>query len=852
MASFRSQWRESALHSAILRWRDWIAVALGSATETGSEQLGRAASSARRVRANASLRLAGLSEKSRPTMRRFRRRLARGQVRLRKSVRHAGVAAVPSYEDDNDEAQRKTDKRMFRAGLIVVILSIISGLATYFVLAGFTAIQPTSEVTIVIWIINGVLVTAMIAIIAWQLVGLWSARKRQAAGAGLHFRIVSLFSVVALFPAILLAVFASISLDRGLDQWFSARTKTVIRDSVNVAQAYVGEHGKIIRADAVGMARDLENSAQLLHDNPDNFRSYAAALAVERGLKYAFLIDSAGKPVIEVFRDPALPFYVPPPDTLARAVEGRLTGFSDPERSVAIKKLGGFDDLYLYVLRPVDASVTAQLLRTQANLQEYVALQQGRTGLQIAFAMMYVVIALTLLLAAIWIGLWFANRLVTPIRRLIGAAQEISRGDLNVTVKVESPRSDMGQLGATFNRMTTDLRSQRNALIDANIKLDERRRFTETVLAGVTAGVVGVDSNGLVTLVNTSAMQLLGRSEKELIGRTIADAVPEFAAIVAKAPGHTRRAVQAQITYRREGSDLSFSVRVTQEGVGKKNYGFVVTFDDITDLVVAQRTSAWADVARRIAHEIKNPLTPIQLSAERIRRKYGDAITVDREIFDRCTDTIIRHVGDIGRMVDEFSSFARMPKPVFEDHDAGAIVKEAVILFQMSNSDVEYKLELPEKPLIIECDRRLLTQAVTNLVKNAGEAIATARQSGQKSDDYRGRIRASVTVLGSRCVIEVIDNGCGLPVENRQRLTEPYVTTRQKGTGLGLAIVQRIAEQHEGLLELNDALDENGAVVGAAVRMVIPIRKSVEPGEIREIPDGRGEAFAERQTQLRH
>ncbi len=785
-------------------------------------------------------------------MRRLRRRLARGQVRLRKSVRHAGAAAVPSYEDDNDEAQRKTDKRMFRAGLIVVILSIISGLATYFVLAGFTAIQPTSEVTIVIWIINGVLVTAMIAIIAWQLIGLWSARKRQAAGAGLHFRIVSLFSVVALFPAILLAVFASISLDRGLDQWFSARTKTVIRDSVNVAQAYVGEHGKIIRADAVGMARDLENSAQLLHDNPDNFRSYAAALAVERGLKYAFLIDSAGKPVIEVFRDPALPFYVPPSDTLARAVEGRLTGFSDPERSVAIKKLGGFDDLYLYVLRPVDASVTAQLLRTQANLQEYVALQQGRTGLQIAFAMMYVVIALTLLLAAIWIGLWFANRLVTPIRRLIGAAQEISRGDLNVTVKVESPRSDMGQLGATFNRMTTDLRSQRNALIDANIKLDERRRFTETVLAGVTAGVVGVDSNGLVTLVNTSAMQLLGRAEKELIGRTIEDAVPEFAAIVAKAPGHTRRAVQTQITYRREGSDLSFSVRVTQEGVGKKNYGFVVTFDDITDLVVAQRTSAWADVARRIAHEIKNPLTPIQLSAERIRRKYGDAITVDREIFDRCTDTIIRHVGDIGRMVDEFSSFARMPKPVFEDHDAGAIVKEAVILFQMSNSDVEYKLELPEKPLIIECDRRLLTQAVTNLVKNAGEAIATARQSGQKSDDYRGRIRASVTVLGSRCVIEVIDNGCGLPVENRQRLTEPYVTTRQKGTGLGLAIVQRIAEQHEGLLELNDALDDNGAVVGAAVRMVIPIRKSVEPGEIREIPDGRGEAFAERQTQLRH
>ena len=772
-------------------------------------------------------------------------------MRLRKTVRYAGAAAVPSYNDENDEAYRQTDTRMFSAGLVIVILSIISGFSTYFVLAGFTAIELTPEVTVIIWLINGALVAAMIAIIAWQLIGLWDARKRQAAGAGLHVRIVSLFGLVALFPAVLLAVFASISLDRGLDQWFSDRTKTIIRESVDVAKAYLSEHSKIIRTDAVGIARDLENAVQLLQDSPEDFQRYATALVAEHGLRYGYLINGTGAPVVKLINEGA-PFYTPPQEAIRAASDGRVTGVSDPERIVAIKKLGGFDDLYLYVLRPVDPTVIGHLRRTQANVKVYAASEQGRTELQIAFAIMYVIIALTLLLAAIWIGLWFANRLVTPIRRLIGAAQEVSRGDLNVTVKVESPRSDMGQLGATFNRMTTDLRSQRNALIDANMKLDERRRFTETVLAGVTAGVVGVDSMGLVTLVNTSAMQLLGRSEADLIGRPIEDAVPAFAAIVAKAPSHSRRAVQAQITYRREGSDYSFSVRVTQEGVGKKNYGFVVTFDDITELVVAQRTSAWADVARRIAHEIKNPLTPIQLSAERIRRKYGASITVDREIFDRCTDTIIRHVGDIGRMVDEFSSFARMPKPVFEDHDAGAIVKEAVILFQMSTSDIEYKLELPEKPLIIECDRRLLTQAVTNLVKNAGEAIATAKQSGQKSDDYRGRIRASASVLGSRCVIEVIDNGCGLPVENRQRLIEPYVTTRQKGTGLGLAIVQRIAEQHEGLLELNDALDEDGAVVGAAVRMVIPIRKSVEPGEIREIPDGRGDTFAETQTQLRH
>jgi two-component system, NtrC family, nitrogen regulation sensor histidine kinase NtrY len=785
-------------------------------------------------------------------MRRLRRRLARGQVSLRRTVRDAGAAAVPSYNDEKDGGYRQTSTRMFRAGLAIVILSVISGISTYLVLAGFTAIQPTPELTVIIWTINGVLAAAMISIIAWQVVGLWSARKRQAAGAGLHVRIVSLFSLVALFPAVLLAVFASISLDRGLDQWFSDQTKTIIRESVNVAYSYLSEHGKIIRADAVGIARDLENAAQLMQDSPEDFRQYARALVLERGINYAFLVNGKGEPVVDLNKEEGTAFYPPPREALSRAAGGRLAGVSETNRAVAIQKLGGFEDRYLYILRPVDPTVTGHLNRTTANAQKYALFEQGRTELQITFAMMYILIALTLLLAAIWIGLWFANRLVTPIRQLISAAQEVSRGDLNVTVKVEGIRSDMGQLGATFNRMTTDLRSQRNALIDANMKLDERRRFTETVLAGVTAGVVGVDAMGVVTLVNTSAMQLLGRSEADLIGRPIEDAVPEFAAIVAKAPSHSRRAVQSQITYRREGSDYSFSVRVTQEGVGKKNYGFVVTFDDITELVVAQRTSAWADVARRIAHEIKNPLTPIQLSAERIRRKYGSAITVDREIFDRCTDTIIRHVGDIGRMVDEFSSFARMPKPVFEDHDVGAIVKEAVILFQMSTSDVDYKLELPEKPLMIECDRRLLTQAVTNLVKNAGEAIATARQSGQKSDDYRGRIRASVTVLGSRCVIEVVDNGCGLPVENRQRLTEPYVTTRQKGTGLGLAIVQRIAEQHEGLLELNDALDENGAIVGAAVRMVIPIRKSVEPGEIREIPDGRGEAFAERQTQLRH
>jgi two-component system nitrogen regulation sensor histidine kinase NtrY len=334
-------------------------------------------------------------------------------------------------------------------------------------------------------------------------------------------------------------------------------------------------------------------------------------------------------------------------------------------------------------------------------------------------------------------------------------------------------------------------------------------------------------------------VDLLGQSEVELIGKKLQEAVPQFAAVVAKAPKQSRKPVQSQIPYRRQGAELILSLRVTQEGAGKRNYGFVVTFDDITELVVAQRTSAWADVARRIAHEIKNPLTPIQLSAERIRRKYSSHITVDREIFDRCTETIVKHVGDIGRMVDEFSSFARMPKPVFEKNDVGDIVREAVILFQMSTSDIEYVINVPDKPLVVDCDRRLLTQAVTNLVKNAGEAIAAARAPDKKGEAHAGRIVAHVEQQGTRCVIEVVDNGCGLPMENRHRLTEPYVTTRAKGTGLGLAIVQRIAEQHGGRIELDDARDENGEISGALVRVTVPLDRAADEPEVTEVEERR-------------
>jgi two-component system nitrogen regulation sensor histidine kinase NtrY len=441
---------------------------------------------------------------------------------------------------------------------------------------------------------------------------------------------------------------------------------------------------------------------------------------------------------------------------------------------------------------------------------------------QVAFGLMYVAIALTLLLAAIWIGMWFANRLVAPIRQLMGAAQQISQGNLAVNVDVRSADGDLAVLGSTFNTMTSELRSQRDELVGANTKIDERRRFMEAVLSGVTAGVVGVDAGGVVTLANRSAEELLEIKEKELVGQPLAKTVAEFAPLLKRAQKQGRRLITDQITLRRKGSERNFAVRVTSEGGEHKADGFVVTFDDMTELVSAQRSTAWADVARRIAHEIKNPLTPIQLSAERIRRKYGDSITKDREVFDQCTDTIIRQVSDIGRMVDEFSAFARMPKPVMERHDLREIVREAVFLFQVSRPEIAFQLDLPGKPVIALSDRRLLAQAVTNLVKNASEAIDSAAES-DPTRSGKGRIVVKLRAKANRAQITVIDNGCGLPTENRERLVEPYMTTREKGTGLGLAIVQRITEQHGGTLTLADAPKRNGKVEGASVRIDLPM-----------------------------
>jgi two-component system nitrogen regulation sensor histidine kinase NtrY len=506
---------------------------------------------------------------------------------------------------------------------------------------------------------------------------------------------------------------------------------------------------------------------------------------------------------------------MPPREALPhiKATEPQIVMLPDTNYVAAVIKLQKYDDEYLYVTRLLDPRVVPQLQATRASVTEYAAIEARRFGVQVAFALMYTVIALIVLLSAVWIGLNFANRLVAPIRRLIGAANAVSAGNLYVRVPVRQSEGDLAHLGETFNRMIQELRTQRDDIMRARDLIDSRRRFTEAVLAGASAGVIGVDGDGCVSILNRSAEKLIGRTEAAALGKPLAEVLPELVAIMSAAQSGAR--TQDQVTISRQGRERNLSVRVTSEQSAESDHGYVVTLDDITELVAAQRTSAWADIARRIAHEIKNPLTPIQLSAERLRRKYGKMIVEDRGVFEQCTDTIVRQVDDIRRMVDEFSRFARMPKPVIAAEDVADTVREAVFLMRVGHADIDIEAEIADDPMPARFDRRLISQGLTNLIKNATEAIAAV----PAAELGKGTIRVFAAREDGDIVIDVIDNGIGLPKENRSRLLEPYVTTREKGTGLGLAIVGRIVDEHGGSIELRDAADRIPGQRGAWVRV---------------------------------
>ncbi len=705
--------------------------------------------------------------------------------------------------------------RAFWFGLAIVVLSLVSGFATYLILTGLTPIAPRNDVVLLVLMVNVVLIIAMLAVIGAQAYGLWRAWRSRLPGARVHIRIVLLFTLISALPALLLALAATTTFSRSLDNWFASRTRTIVANSLDVAHAYVAEHGQVIRTDIVNMAKDLDDATPPGTTDPGNdqaWRNLVLAQAGLRDLTLVSVIDAKGNVVFSTAMNGGIAYEPPGSDVITQAEAGHVPLLlpRDSYRIAAVAKLTRYPGHYLYVARRVNPRVVGHLTRTEAGVAEYERLLQARGGLKLVHGLMYFMLSLTGVLAAIWVGLWFASQLVAPIRRLIRAAQ-LYRGE-----------GDLRRLSNDFNLMTRELHRQRSAL-------DERRRFMEAMLSGVSAGVIGLDAAGIIRIANPSAERLLGIKADDLLGRPIAEAIPALGSHCTEAAeqAHSKGRAHGQVSMMVGDEERVFAVQMTKEKAQAEgsDQGSVVTFDDITELIAAQRTSAWGDVARRIAHEIKNPLTPIQLSAERIRRKYGRVIHEDRETFDKLTDTIVRQVGDIKTMVDEFAAFARVPQPTFAPQDIREVVQEPMIQYRESHPGIAYEMDLPSEAVVIPCDGRLLAQALTNLVKNATEAVQTRAEAPDAPEGFRGRVRAIVSKNDERVTIEVIDNGPGLPKQNRSRLLEPYVTTKgRKGTGLGLAIVQKIVEQHGGALVLDDApAAPDGVQGGARISITLPL-----------------------------
>ncbi|ASP32880.1 PAS domain-containing sensor histidine kinase [Labrenzia sp. VG12] len=718
-----------------------------------------------------------------------------------------------------------------RMGLAIMVVALVSIGVTFAILMGLTSIDPTRDVIMTAMTINGALAAILLGVISFEILKLWQARQRGRAAARLHVRVVALFSVVAAVPAVLMAILAAVTLDRGLDRWFEDRTRQIIDNALTVAQAYLQEHARVLRGDLIAMSNDIDRAKAVYEFEPTRFDQFFAAQVSLRGILAAYILNDSGEVVTRVILDPAIEVPLPPADSFFRAKSGDPILIAPGTSNLVggIMKLSAYDNFYLYAVRATDRRVLEYLRLAEDGASQYQQMENSRFGVQFAFALVYLGVALVLLLSAIWIGFGFANRLVSPIRALISAADEVAKGNLAVKVRTEKSGGDLANLGETFNKMTGQLLGQRDALLAANEQIDRRRRFNEAVLSGVSTGVISVDDEASIMLVNRSALELLQLDEVQILNKPLGEVVPELSDCVADVQANDNdRLPETQIEVTRGGRLRTINVRITREQSTRREQGFVVTLDDITDLVSAQRNSAWADVARRIAHEIKNPLTPIQLSAERIRRRYGKKVEDDRQVFDQCIDTIVRQVGDIGQMVDEFSSFARMRKPKKVSGDMREVVRDAAFMQSVANPDISVTVDVPPEAVPAVFDARLVGQALTNVVKNATEAVGARTGEDMPKGKVEVRLRSDDTDGSDRIVIDVIDNGIGLPEENRARLLEPYMTTREKGTGLGLAIVRKILEDHGGGIELLDAPKSNPDDTGTLVRLTMAVHADVD------------------------
>lgn len=744
--------------------------------------------------------------------------------------------AKSSVESAKHPSLRRRRTWENRLAFVLVGLGIFSGLATY---AAMTETPPFgNDPSTVIWLLNidFVLLLLLVALIARRIVALWSGRKRGVAGSHMHVRLVYTFSILAAAPAIIMTVFSAFFFHFGVQTWFSERVQTAINESQAVAEAYLEEHRQVIRADTLAMANDLARQSGFLIANEKALERVVQTQSILRNFSEAIVFDGTGRVLARSGLTFTLEFEEIPAFALREANEGDvvITAGANDDRVRALIRLNNMGDTFLFVGRMVDPKVLSHVDSTRQASQDYADLQSRYSGLQVTVIMIFVMVGLLLMLAAIWFGLMFARQLVTPITSLIKTADRVRGGDLAARVPDQDTLQEFEYLAQSFNRMTSQIQEQQNELIAANRQLDRRRRFTETVLEGVTSGIMGIDAQGIITLANSSSCQLLELEEEDIVGTHLRNLIPESETLLEEAYAEPGKVAQAQLPLQQDGGRKRiFLVRIAIELIGEQDRGAVMTFDDITELQQAQRKAAWSDVARRIAHEIKNPLTPIQLSAERLQRKYLDQIKEDQTTFRECIDTIIKHVGDIGHMVNEFSSFARMPQPKLRHESLASLTRETLILHKQAHPDIRFEVinQLQNhEDAQVYLDPQQVRQALNNLIQNAIDSVGARLKD--HPDNGAGHIQILITLHGDEeLVLALNDNGTGFPEgESPSGLVEPYITHKPKGTGLGLAIVKKIMEDHNGSLMMGAPkwLQDGGAwslLDGATVTLVFPREK---------------------------
>jgi two-component system, NtrC family, nitrogen regulation sensor histidine kinase NtrY len=706
----------------------------------------------------------------------------------------------------------------------LVFLGPLLAVFTFLALGPFS--QGASSPALRLVLLSDLVYTLVVAaLVLARVVRLVADRRSQSAGSRLHLRLSAVFALVALVPTVLVAIFAVLTVNIGLEGWFSDRVRSVVGTSLSAAQAYEGQQRGDLIEDAVSLASYLNVAKQstfFLQDDDLRPLLTQGQAAVQRGLKEAFLIDGAGVLKTRGERSYLFDYEPPAADVLEKSRSDGPQVVEDWANNEfrALVHLDAYADRYLFVSRKVDGQLLSLLDDTQETVRLYNQLESERGRVLFNFGLIYLGFAILLILAATWLGLWFAERLSRPVGRLAGAAQRVGGGDLDVQVREEEGDDEIAMLGRLFNQMTRQLKGQREALMEGHRQTERRRRLFDSVLSNVTAGVIGLNSEGRVDFVNRAAERLLDMSDGKS-DVTLAEAVPEFSYLLERLREGAAAAVQEEVRLTRHNKLESLLVRVSvRRNDSGRLEGFVVAFDDVTDLVSAQRMAAWGDVARRIAHEIKNPLTPIALSAERIKRKFRSQVQ-EPEDLEQYTDVIVRQTNDLRRIVDEFSKFARLPEPDRRETDLTKVLKDAVTLQESGQPNVRFAVQIPPGPQMMELDSTMITQALTNLIKNAGEAIESLYEKS-KPVGHMPEIHITMTSDETEAVIRIMDNGIGLPPD-RARLFEPYVTTREKGTGLGLPIVKKIIEEHGGTLALLDApVFEGNAHAGAMAEIRLP------------------------------